>query len=364
MTARKKTVCALAALAALGAVSGTARAQSSITLYGVGDLGVRYVHNEGAGSVRSLSSGNNSTSRIGFRGLEDLGGGLYAAFNLEAGISADTGSSVSATQFFDRASHASIGSRTLGEVRLGRDYVPTYSNWVRFDPFSNVGAAGVGNLISATPAGPVRSAFGAGQNTLVRSNNSLQYLLPSNLGGLEGSVMVAAGEGGTAANGQHKLVAARLGYAAGPVVVSAATAWSENNLTAGERFKDDIVGASYDFGVVKLSGAWRRFRFAAARETHALVAAVVPVGGAGQVKLSYQRVRFAGNVGTLDLSPSGASQVGVGYVHNLSKLTALYATISRVGNRGTSTFAVPGGPAGLASGGTSTGAEAGLRVSF
>jgi predicted porin len=352
------------ALAALGLLSGSAWAQSSITLYGIADLGARYVHNESVGSIRSLSSGNNSTSRIGFRGREDLGDGLYAAFNLEAGIAADTGSSVSATQFFDRAAHAGLGSRTLGEVRLGRDYVPTYSNWVRFDPFSNVGAAGVGNLISATPLGPVRSAFGSGQNTLVRSNNSLQYLLPSDLGGIEGSVMVAAGEGGTAANGQHKLASARLGYAKGPLVVSAATAWTENNLTAGERFKDHIVGGSYDFGLVRLSGAWRRFSFAAAKETHALLAAVVPVGGSGQLKLSYQRVRFDGRVGAVDIAPNSASQAGLGYVHNLSKLTALYATVSRIGNGGLSAFAVPGGPAGLPAGGASKGAEAGLRMSF
>ena len=234
---------------------------------------------------------------------------------------------------------------------------------MRFDPFSNVGVAGEGNLISATPLGPVRSAFGANQNTLVRSNNSLQYLLPSGIGGIEGSVMVAAGEGGTATNGQHKLVSGRLGYAKGPVVVSAATAWTENNLTAGERFKDDIVGGSYAVGPVRLAAVWRRFRFGDLKETHALASAVIVVG-AGQVKLSYQRVRFDGRVGAVDLSPNGGSQLGLGYVYNLSKQTALYATASRIGNRGTSTFVVPGGPAGLPAAGTSTGAEAGLRMSF
>ena len=176
-----------ASLALLAAVAGPAWSQSSVTLYGIVDLGVRQVHNEGAGSIKSLSSGNNATSRIGFRGREDLGGGLSAGFNLEAGIAADTGSSASASQFFDRAANAGLASRTLGEIRLGRDYVPTYSNWVRFDPFSNVGAAGVGNLISATPLGPVRSAFGSAANTLVRSNNALHYLLPAGLGGLEGA---------------------------------------------------------------------------------------------------------------------------------------------------------------------------------
>ena len=352
-----------AALVLFGAVAGPAWSQSTVTLYGVVDLGVRHVRNDGAGSINSVSSGNNATSRVGFRGQEDLGGGLNAGFNLEAGIAADTGSSASASQFFDRAANAGLASRTLGEIRLGRDYVPTYSNWVRFDPFSNVGAAGVGNLISATPLGPVRSAFGNAPNTLVRSSNSLHYLLPAGLGGVEGSLMVAAGEGGTAAAGQHRLVAARIGYAAGRVAVSAATARTENNLTGGQRFHDDIVGGSYDFGVVRLSAAWRQFRFADAKETHVLLAALAPVG-AGQVKLSVQRVRSQGRVGAVDLSSAGAMQLGLGYVHALSKRTALYATVSRVDNRGTSTYAVPGGPAGLAAGGVSTGGEAGMRLSF
>ena len=204
-----------APLLLLGALAAPAWSQSSVTLYGIADLGVRHVRNDGAGSINSLASGNNATSRIGLRGREDLGGGLVAGFNLEAGISADTGSSASASQFFDRAANVGLASRTLGEIRLGRDYVPTYSNWVRFDPFSNVGAAGVGNLISAAPLGPVRSAFGSSPNTLVRSNNALHYLLPAGLGGLEGGLMVAAGEGGTAAAGQHKLYSARIGYAAG-----------------------------------------------------------------------------------------------------------------------------------------------------
>ncbi|MGE8396727.1 MAG: porin, partial [Comamonas sp.] len=81
----KKSLIALAALAA----SGFAMAQSSVTLFGVVDTGVTYV--DGGTNWSGLTSGNNATSRLGFRGVEDLGGGLKANFWLEAGINADSG---------------------------------------------------------------------------------------------------------------------------------------------------------------------------------------------------------------------------------------------------------------------------------
>ena len=81
----KKSLLALAVLAA----SGAAMAQSSVTLYGVADAGVTYVN--GGQNWSGVTSGNNLTSRIGFRGVEDLGGGLKANFRLEAGLNLDNG---------------------------------------------------------------------------------------------------------------------------------------------------------------------------------------------------------------------------------------------------------------------------------
>src|SRR5215217_179073 len=91
---------------------------------------------------------------IGFRGSEDLGGGLSAAFHLESGIAADSGSSTTVNQFFDRRSTASLVDKRWGELRMGRDFVPTYVSWSRCDPFAYVGVAGSNNLISATQNGP------------------------------------------------------------------------------------------------------------------------------------------------------------------------------------------------------------------
>ena len=92
------------ALVALLGLSNLAQAQSSssVTVFGIADSALRHVSNEGRGSINSLVSGSNSTSRLGFRGTEDLGSGLSASFHLEHGILLDTGAQASATQFWDR----------------------------------------------------------------------------------------------------------------------------------------------------------------------------------------------------------------------------------------------------------------------
>ena len=350
------------ALAALA--TGPSLAQSSVTLSGIVDLGLRQVHNSEVGSRSSMVSGSNATSRFILRGSEDLGGGLAAGFHLESGLNADTGQSVSSTALFDRRATLALVSKTMGEIRLGLDYVPSYLNWNRYDPFSVVGVARSSNLISATPSGPIKSAFGANPNTTVRANNALQYLLPSDLGGLEGGLMVAAGEGGSAANGQHRVVAGRLGWATKAFGASAALTRTRNDQTANESFRDTGVGGFYDAGVVRLTAAWRRFEFDQAKQTLLLIGASVPVGAAGSVKLSWNKADFSGTVGAATIDANGARQIGIGYVHMLSKRTALYGTFSKLDDDGALKLTIPGGPPDMPAGGSSRGIEFGVRHHF
>jgi predicted porin len=134
----------IAAALVLGC-AGTASAQSSVTLFGVLDAGVSYYtststfYNNTAHFVAPLpdvtrsqtvlSSSNTSPSRLGFRGTEDLGGGLTASFWLEAGLVNDTGagSGPGGSFVFNRRSTVSL-SGIFGEARLGRDFTPTYWN--------------------------------------------------------------------------------------------------------------------------------------------------------------------------------------------------------------------------------------------
>lgn len=300
------------AFAAALAASSAALAQSSVTLAGVADAGLRYVSNEGVASNKSMVSGSNATSRIILRGSEDLGGGLSASFHLEHGLNLATGALASSTagQFWDRRSTVSLASKTLAELRAGRDFVPSYSNWSPFDPFSYVGVAGSNNLVSATPQGPIRAAFGTSPNTTVRANDALQLLLPGGLGGVEGGVLLAPRGGGTVANGKNKVIGVRLGWAGGPLRVSAARTQTENNLTTAGKFTDTAIGGAYDFGLVRVTAPWRRFDYSSAEQTNLLLGATVPVGAAGQVKLSWGKADFDGAVGTTDISANGASLLG------------------------------------------------------
>lgn len=352
----KKTASLLLALGAAGAACG----QSSVTFYGTTDLTLRHTSNAGTGSITSLASGGNSTSKFGFRGTEDLGGGMSASFWFESGVAADNGSVGLSPRglFFDRRSTVSLHSKRFGELRLGRDLVTSYANWGRFDPFAYVGVASASNLITATPNGPIKAAFGSSPNTTVRSSNSIQYVLPSNSLGLEGGLMAAPDEEGTAANNQHKYFGGRLGLRSGRFYVSAAHGVSENDLTQGEKFKDTALGAMYDFGEFRISGAVRQFRFRDAKQTNLLLGANIKAG-AGEVRLSWNRASLSGN----NLDGNDADQIGLGYVHNLSKRTAVYASYAYLRNKGNANFTVMGG-SGISAGGSSRGIDFGLRNHF
>jgi len=359
MTIRNVAAATLAGCAAAGAW-----AQSSLTMAGVIDTAARQVHNAGRPSLSSLVSGGNATSRLIFRGVEDLGDGMLASFHLESGLLLDTGTQA-ATSYFDRRSTVSLSTPTLGELRAGRDYVPTYANWTRFDPFSYVGVAGSTNLLSNTPQGPVRAAFGSSPNpnTLVRANNTVQWLLPGGWGGLEGGVMVGAREGGASADGQQQVQGLRLGYASKTFSAGAALNQTESNLTPLGRFKDVSVGASQDFGVARVSAAWRKLSYGPASQTNLMLGLWWPVAG-GEVKASWQRANLDGRVGSTAIQANDASQWGLGYVYTLSRRSVLYASCARIANRAGATFAVPGGASGLSAGGASSGYEVGVRHSF
>ena len=158
------------------------------------------------------------------------------------------------------------------------------------------------------------------------------------------------------------MIGARLGWANKSYGVSAATTRSENNLTTGGRFKDHALGGQADFGVVRLSAAYRVFEQAAAEQQNILLGVTVPVGQ-GELKFSWNRADLDGRVGATSIAANDARQWGVGYVHWLSKRSALYGTMARIDNKGAATFVIPGG-ATIATGGKSTGAEVGVRHSF
>jgi predicted porin len=108
--------------AALGCASVSVLAQSSVTLYGVLDEGVDFTSNVGGSKTYELSSGYASGSRWGLRGVEDLGGGTKALFQLESGVNISTGAAAQGGRMFGRQAYVGLQNSNLGTVTFGRQY--------------------------------------------------------------------------------------------------------------------------------------------------------------------------------------------------------------------------------------------------
>lgn len=238
------TICALAS--ASSAAFGQSSSTFNSTLFGVIDVNVRAVRNGSATTLKSQSTDGLTSSRLGFRGLEDLGDGFKAGFWLEAPFSADTGTA-NATRFFNRRATVSLIEPTFGEIRLGRDNTPAFNAYNAYDPF---GTNGLGEILGNGTSTGIISALGSGAVNLSRSDNQISYFTPANLGGVYGQLAVAPSEGVAGS----RYISGRLGYAAGKLDVSGAYTETKVGANSTLRFKQALVGAAYDFGVAKLSG--------------------------------------------------------------------------------------------------------------
>ena len=357
----------LAALATVAGMSGAVQAQSTVSVTGTIDLGARHTRNS-VGALKSLSSGNSSTSVLMFRGSEDMGGGLLASFWLESSIFADTGTVGSLTltptgQFFDRRSTVSLQNQ-WGELRLGRDWNPVFLGYVYSDPFFAVGVGSTANFLNASVNTVYTRAFGnaAFPTTISRVNNAVEYHLPANLGGVNGQLMLGAGEGNNG-NGGFKYSGGRLGYRDGGVDVSAYASSTHIDAQAADLKQAGLAG-SYKTGALRVSASYTQTTFLSSKQNHYLLGATYTVG-AGNIKLSYNNMDQQGTGSTgASIAANDARQFGLGYEHYLSKRTVLYGNAGRLNNSGAAKFAIPGGPAGVAGGSSSTGYELGMRHSF
>ena len=333
----------IVALAVLGSFAGVASAQSSVTLFGVMDAAMRYTSANNQ-NLSSLVSGGNSTSRLGVRGVEDLGGGLKAGFWLESAVNVDSGTTDAA--FWARRSTVSLISNDLGEVRLGRFKTSARLLIEEFDANATTGLA---SEIA------VYSTLGSGVD-LSRYDNEVSYILPGKLGGFYGSVDLAAGEG---VDGK-KMASGRVGYKVGAFNVSGAIA--ETN-AKGDKFKLTTLGASYDFGVAKVLGLYSMTKFGSHEQKILTLTVSAPLG-AGFVFATYSNSDYSKRATVAAAAGVGdAVHYAAGYVYNLSKRTALYTTVALIDNGQGAKFALSGSPA-VAADGRSGGFDVGVRHSF
>lgn len=287
-----------------------------------------------------------------------------------------------------------------------------------FDPFNTngVGTSLIATASGGTALGVPNSGFKSNRN-YVRASNSIGYFLPPGLGGFHGQVMYAFNEktnyepGGLTPPGASAIVAnpalatvaddarvggyvgGRFGYLSGPLDVALGYGKSTigSNYYLGSTTTLNIwnLGASYDFGPVKLFGEYSNNKQKTDLATNtfnpfgttkpgangALLGLTIPVGP-GLIRAAYSMVRYNNvrlNIAGLGDDPK-SDQIAIGYVHNLSKRTALYATVARVSNEDGAGLTVIGAPAyytgtlpgqtGAAVPGKSKGYDLGIRHAF
>ena len=329
----------LLALAVLGAFTGIASAQTSVTIYGVVDAGITREDN-GVTTTNRLDSGNQSGNRLGFKGNEDLGGGLSAQFLLEQGFGLDNGALLQGGRTFGRQAYVGL-TGAFGQVRLGRQKTVMYDALTAIDPFGIANKGGMDRLFGTNTAENAYangSVTGAGARTfgVGRSDNTIAYFTPT-VSGFTGEVTYTLGE--VANNNQAGRQYGLSGnYAAGPLFLTADylnVADNVGNKHAGFA----LFGGTYDFVVAKVHAAYGQEKgtfgpftppapgiagapasvLQSTNQRDYMLGATIPFG-ASAVQVDYVKKTDQNNTNI------GAKQYAVGYTYALSKRTNFYSS--------------------------------------
>jgi len=233
-------------------VAASSAALADVTVYGIADVNLNNGKTEtgfdGAVAPASTSqgrigSGGLSTSRIGFKGSEDLGGGMQASFQLEAGINADNGTSKPSDEaFFGRQSWVGL-TGSFGAVQLGKTWTSFDDVKGKFEHADNTGVSVTGDV------------WGTGSAYDSNISNQVKYTLPLS-GGLTASIGYAFGEDKTAALPASDLTSLGVTYESGPLAVGYGYQNEAQNAAGVKDSTFNVVGASYDLGAAKLVASW------------------------------------------------------------------------------------------------------------
>lgn len=286
--------------------AGTACADaSSVTVYGLLDAGVTRELGGADGAVTKLASGVQSGSRIGFKGVEDLGNGLQAIFKLENGFDTDTGKAANGGALFGR--HAYVGlSGAYGQLTLGRQCNPIFNALDGIDPFETGLTGSSTNLMSV-------GSF--------RTNNSVVYNVASK-SGWSTTLMYGAGEqAGDSA--LRRTIGFSVDYANGPLM--ATLAYDRLNQSAINTNKLLLLGGSYNFGMLSVHAAYETEKNDVGDDFRDVMLGVQVPMGQGKWIASYIDKRDR-------VGARGGRQAALGYVYALSKRTNLYGSYGHLAN--------------------------------
>ena len=303
----------LLAAALCAALPLVASAQSSVTIYGVADAAIA---REDTGAVNgertAINSGNQSSNRLGFRGVEDLGSGLKAAFNLEAGFGIDTG--VGDAALFGRRAVVGVEG-SFGSVMIGREYTPVAD------------VANLTDILGQGFYGSNLSSFGSGRLTR-RISNSVNYKSNA-MSGFKVGAAYSAGESTTAASGNLMGLSAQ--FTAGNLYLGAAYHTLERLATGDD--KEMILGAGYKMGAVDFKANYMVANPTGNNNKYEQYnAGASYTFGANKVFANFNRNELE--------SGARANGVSVAYSYSLSKRTNVYASYAVLRNNGKAVFAL------------------------
>lgn len=287
----------------LGSFAASAQAQSNVTIYGLVDLGLAKT------TGQSTVERENNASRLGFRGTEDLGGGLSAIFNLESEILADTGAQKGV--LFERQAYVGLKG-AFGTAILGRTKNLVDGTIARVDPFNTYGVVGKNNETL------LRSGVGSS-----RVNNAVTYNSPS-MEGVIASVQYVLSEVSGASAGTLGL----LTYDNGPVSLHAGYERAVQTVASAVKPTVWSIGGGYKVGPAKVTAAYSKgdTKVATTGEYKSYLLGLNYTVGNGDAKMSYgKQEQDTNRVSDLET----IKEFGIGYDYHLSKRTDLYAYAGR-----------------------------------
>ena len=320
-----------------------AHAQTNVTIYGVMDasIGVEDTDAPGEDSRTVINSGNQSSSRIGFRGTEDLGNGLKALFNVEAGVALDTGAADS--NLFNR--RAVVGLQgSFGTLTVGREY----------SPIAAVAAAT--DILGQGFYGSNLSAFATNRLTR-RLANSVNYKSDS-LNGFTVNAAYSAGERATEPSGD--LTGVSVEYKNGALYLGAGYHNLERLATGDD--KEYAFGAGLSFGAFEIKGNYLAADQTGANNEYknANIGAAY-TAGPSRFFLNFQQQKIE--------TGAKGNAITLAYSYALSKRTNIYTTYAQLRNNARGVFNLQSAGTSLAPPATALGADprvfnVGVRHSF
>jgi predicted porin len=331
----------LLSAAIAGAFAAPALAQTSVNVEGIVDLYAGSMKNSGdTGRTSAVNSGGMTTSFLGFKGVEDLGGGLKANFTLGAFFRPDTGSQgrFSGDTLFARDANVGL-SGNFGAVTLGRSISPVTLPVFLFNP--------LGDSFTFSPlvlheAVPVFGANGKRWDATYASSdtgwsNTIRYTTKS-FNGLTADLYYQFGE--QASNASKKNFGGNVLYFNGPLSLTAAyhdvkvgnpvdaSANPSPMLTAGGLTATEqklwLIGGAYDFNIVKVFATYNQAKHDIdLKDKTAMLGLSIPTGSAGKVLAEIAQTRRSSSA----FSEQRRTTYTVGYDYNLSKRTDTYAML-------------------------------------